>query len=283
MAWPLLVSEMLIFGTAAFALVIAPAEQRERRGLQEAFVPWWRGLSLAVVAISPLGLLIETSAMADVPLARAFPLLGEVMSETHVGRMWAWRLSIALLLAAAAWLPGRQPVRKTAMFCIAAGLLVLGSLSSHAIDKGAPAVAIYFLHEAAAGLWIGALLGLCLGCGQANLDDRWVQRTAPRVSRAAGWSVAVLVLTGVYSAYAALGLNLDHLLYSAYGRILLIKLWLFAVVLGIGGYNRYRLVPAVEDARARTLLLRSVTAEVVLMVGVLGVAALLANTPPVHH
>jgi hypothetical protein len=125
--------------------------------------------------------------------------------------------------------------------------------------------------------------GLWLGFAATNLGDRWVVRTAPRVSRVAGWSVAVVVFTGLYNAHDALGLNLYHLLYSAYGRTLLFKVALFGVVLGIGGYNRYRLVPAVEDDRARAVLLRNVTVETVFLVGVLGIAALLANTPPAHR
>lgn len=282
-AWPLLASELLIFGSAAFVLVIAPADARERHSLMSACLPWWRGLSLAILSLSPLGLLVEASAMAGVPFAKAFPLLGEVMGETHVGRIWAGRLSVALLLAVAAWLPERQPVRKSAMFCITAGLLALDSLSSHAIDHGAPAVVAYFLHQAAAGFWIGSLFGLCLGCARRDLGDLWVERTAPRVSRYAGWSVAILIITGVYNSYEALGMRLDDLVYSAYGRTLLIKLWLFAVILTIAAYNRYRLVPAVDDRRARALLLRSVSAEVVLIILVIGVAALLANTPPAHH
>lgn len=168
------------------------------------------------------------------------------------------------------------------MFSIAAALLVLDSLSSHAIDHGAAAVAIYFLHEAAAGLWLGGLTGLCLGFWRAKIDDGWLELTAPRVSCAAGWSVAVLALTGLYNAYETLGLNVEHLLYSDYGRTLLIKVWLFAVLLAIGGYNRYRLVPAVKEPRARTLLVRSVAIESVLMLVVIGVAAMLANTAPPH-
>lgn len=281
-AWPLLVCEILIFGTAAFALVIVPAAADGRDRLEAVMVPWWRALSLVVLVLSPLGLLVETSAMAGVSLGKAFPLLGEVMTDTHVGRMWTWRLSVALLLTVAAWIRARRPLRETAMFSIAAVLLILDSLSSHAIDHGVVAVAIYFLHEAAAGLWLGGLTGLCLGFWRAQVGDGWLELTAPRVSCVAGWSVAVLALTGLFNAYETLGLNIEHLLYSDYGRTLLIKIWLFAVLLAIGGYNRYRLVPAVKEARARTLLVRSVAIESVLMLVVIGVAAMLANTAPPH-
>jgi putative copper export protein len=53
----------------------------------------------------------------------------------------------------------------------------------------------------------------------------------------------------------------------------------FLVVFSIGGYNRYRLVPAVEDSSPRALLLGNVTVESVVLVGVLGVAALLIRRP----
>jgi Copper resistance protein D len=68
--------------------------------------------------------------------------------------------------------------------------------------------------------------------------------------------------------------------YTTYGRTLLLKLALFAVIVSIGGYNRYRLVPAVGTALSRRMLLRNVTIESVLLIGALALAALLANTPP---
>ncbi|HJU11995.1 MAG TPA: CopD family protein, partial [Candidatus Binataceae bacterium] len=83
--------------------------------------------------------------------------------------------------------------------------------------------------------------------------------------------------------YEAIGLNAGRLLYTVYGRTLLIKLGLFAVVLCIGAYNRYRLVPAAAFAGSRRLLLRNVSLESVLLIGVLGLAALLGNTPPPHR
>lgn len=280
--WPLLVAEMLIFGSVAFALAIAPPDPAARRSLQQALAPFWLLLAVAVLILSLLGLMIEASDMAGVPLAKTFPLLGAVMSQTHVGRLWSWRLGFAVLLVIVAWLPMRPLVNSLSVWGVAMMLLLLGSLSSHAIDHGALAVTAYFLHELAAGVWIGALIGLWFGFARVRLGDRWVARTAPRVSQVAAWSVAMLVLTGVYTAYDALGLNSDHLLYSAYGRTLMLKLALFAIVAAIGGYNRYRLVPEVADSAARTLLMRNIAVESLLLMGVLGVAAFLANTPPAH-
>lgn len=282
-AWPILMTQLFAFGTAAFTLIIAPPDPHARRKLEIALAPWWRGLSLALVILSPLGLLVEASNMAGVSLGKALALLPEVLSETHVGRMWAWRLGFVLLFVAAGWAPLRTNRRSVAILVVSAALLLLGGLSSHAIDHGAQAVAIYVVHEAAAALWVGALAGLWLGYARVSPSDRWVERAAPRVSRVAGWCVALVVLTGLYNAYDALGVSLGDLLYSAYGRTLLLKVALFGVVLALGGFNRYRLVPRLEQARTRALLLRNVTVEAALLVGVLGIAALLANTAPAHH
>ena len=54
------------------------------------------------------------------------------------------------------------------------------------------------------------------------------------------------------------------------------------LVIGVGGYNRYRLVAAVATASARTALLLNVAVECFFLTGVLGLAALLANTSPPH-
>ncbi len=54
------------------------------------------------------------------------------------------------------------------------------------------------------------------------------------------------------------------------------------LVLLIGAYNRYWLMPAVSESSAQASLLRNVGIESILLIGVLGLAALLANTPPAH-
>ena len=146
------------------------------------------------------------------------------------------------------------------------------------------AVAVYVVHEIAAGLWIGALLGLWILARRRKAPERWVEAAAQRVSQLAAWCVLALVLTGAYSAYATLGLNLSQLLFSTYGRTLFAKGVVFGIVLALGAYNRYRLVLEVKTSMAREALLRNVGVEsLILLVGVLALASLLANTPPAHN
>jgi putative copper export protein len=145
------------------------------------------------------------------------------------------------------------------------------------------AVAAYFCHEAAAGLWVGFLAGLWIVARRESIDAGSFETIAKQVSRCCGWSVLVLLISGGYLAYMALGLSIDVLVNSLYGQILLAKLTTAGVVVGIGGYNRYRLVPAAADSPARKSLWRNVSVELILLLGAVGLAALLANTPPPRH
>jgi copper transport protein len=103
-----------------------------------------------------------------------------------------------------------------------------------------------------------------------------------RVSTIAGWSVAAMIVTGAIRAWETLGLHLDLLVNSLYGRTLLWKVGTAGTVILIGGYNRYRLVGSIGESSARATLVRNVAVECVLLAVVLGWSVVLANTPPPH-
>ncbi|HTY55605.1 MAG TPA: hypothetical protein VMB26_10415 [Candidatus Binataceae bacterium] len=50
----------------------------------------------------------------------------------------------------------------------------------------------------------------------------------------------------------------------------------------IGAYNRYLLMPSIDESTSETAMLLNVGYESMLLILVLGIAALLANTPPAH-
>jgi putative copper export protein len=279
LAWPLITAQVVIFGTAAFALTSGSAQVSD--GLTDSLVVLWRILALIVLIVSPLRFLSVAADMADSTLRQAIPFVPQVMRETFAGRVWAWRLGVAAMLALGAWIPSRRNLA-ILMFVVSTVLIIFQSVTSHAIDKGAYAIAIHFVHQVSAGLWIGALVCLLVGATYGHASAEWLSWASGRVSIIAGWSVAVLVVTGAIRAWYAFGLHFDLLLYSLYGRTLLWKLATAATVILIGGYNRYRLVPVVGEASARSSLIRNVTAECLLLGAVLGWSALLAHTPPPH-
>jgi putative copper export protein len=281
LAWPLVGSQVLIFGTTAFALFAAPRDVVAGDLSRRSLVVLWRVLALIVLVVSPLRLLSVAAGMADSTFREVLPSMPQIMRETFAGRVWTWRLATALLLALVAWMPASGRLATALMFVIATALLGFQSVTSHAVDKGAFAISIHFAHQVAAGLWIGALVSLLMGAaGHAGAE--WLRSATSRVSTIAGWSVTALIVTGAIRAWEALGLQLDLLVNSIYGRTLLWKVGTAATVILIGGYNRYRLVGLVGESSARAALIRNVAVECVLLAVVLGWSVVLANSPPPH-
>ncbi len=281
-SWPLVAAAIVIFGTSTFAIFAAPAADAGEPSPLERFGRLWFWLATANLAMSPLAILAGIANMADVSIANTLVLFPQVMRQTVFGHLWAVRLPIAMLLAIVAALPARARINPPLVCALSAALLMLQSLASHAIDHGAFAVAAYLIHQAAAGLWIGALVALILGAIHEPTGSGWLERVTPRVSRLAGWSVLTLAITGTINASYELGWHVDLILYSLYGRTLLWKLATAGTVILVGGYNRYRLMPAMVEPAARANLIRNVVTECILLLAVMGWSSILANTPPPH-
>ena len=155
-------------------------------------------------------------------------------------------------------------------------------------------VVIDGLHGLATAAWLGGLLGLAVLAIPATralgTDDR-VRLGAGvvvRFSALALAAVGVLVVTGVYRALVELDSPAD-LVQTGYGRALLVKLGLFAVMLGVGAYNRMVVHPRLEraalgladtDRGAGAALRVSVRAELVLAAALMVSVAVLVSLPP---
>jgi copper resistance protein D len=281
--WPLVAALAGLFGTTALVLLTSEERFYDLKQSAPPLLPWWRIAALIILVTAPCMMLDITATMAGVSWQQALPLFTEVLSETHAGHIWQWYLPGIAAILVITFAPVRQSIRATGLFGLSALILFLQAELSHATDKGLFAVLVYFLHAAAAGLWFGALLAFWIVVRRGAPPREWVERAALKVSSLAGWAVATLIVTGIYTAYHGLGFDLYHVFYSAYGRTLLAKVAVFSLVLPIGAYNRYRLIPDISAAGAQKSLLRNVGIEsLILAVGVLGLAAVLANTPPAH-
>ncbi len=281
LAWPVILAQTLIFGSAMFSVMLnLPFGSYARSGnaSARALANWWRLLTLVVALVAPLMFVDEVAGMAGVNMRNALPLVGEVLAQTHAGHIWMWRLPTALALALAAWLPLRESARPLILVILSAGFCLAGSFNSHAIDFGTTAVAMRFVHTLAAAAWAGSLFGYWVGSRSA--DPQSSLDAAHMLSRLAGWSVSILILSGIYIAFEGLGHSLSHLFYSSYGRVLSVKVEAFALVLLIGAYNRFYVIPILDLPSARRVLKRNVAAESLIIVGVIGLATLLAATPP---
>lgn len=162
---------------------------------------------------------------------------------------------------------------------IAAALLVV-SVGAAAIASGHAATALpawamrpaVFVHVVAAVLWIGALVPLVASTDKALLQ---------RFSAIAPVIVAVLILSGTAIAVVQVE-HIRNLIATNYGRLLLAKLGLVAILLVIAAINRWRFTrPVISgDVVAGKRLKQLIWLEILVSILVIAVVAGWRFTPP---
>ena len=137
------------------------------------------------------------------------------------------------------------------------------------------------LHVLSMSAWLGGIAALVFALRGATARLEPVDRTrllaavVGRFSTLAGVAIAVLLLTGVVQGIVEVR-TFPHLLDTAFGRAVLIKLVVAIGIVSLGYVNRQRLLPALRAAgdspgRAGVLLRRTLRAELAL--GLVAIAA----------
>ncbi|MFF8292739.1 copper resistance CopC/CopD family protein [Streptomyces sp. NPDC016309] len=119
---------------------------------------------------------------------------------------------------------------------VAAGIAGTWALSEHASAGPQPGVAmpVDILHLLAMAAWLGGLAALLV----ALHKEPSIERTAVRrFSGVAFGSVVVLAVTGTYQSWRQVG-SWSALTGTAYGRLLLLKVGLVAVLVGVAWFSR---------------------------------------------
>ncbi len=168
-----------------------------------------------------------------------------------------------------------------------AALLAGFTVSAHAWGNGPVAVAVDWLHLVALATWIGGLASLLVVVRAVQTSDRpqLLRALFPRVSSVAGIGLAVMVGTGLYSAWLHVP-DLQALKTTGYGRTLLIKLALVVPLVALGAVNRFVILPRLEgkEKTARPGLQGRfqglVSGEVALAAAIVLVVAVLTALPP---
>ncbi|RSS66049.1 hypothetical protein EF912_00065 [Streptomyces sp. WAC07061] len=119
---------------------------------------------------------------------------------------------------------------------VAGGIAATWALAEHASTGIQPAIAMPadILHLLAVAAWLGGLTALLVALRKVPDIEREAVR---RFSRVAFISVLVLTVTGVYQSWRQVG-SWSALTGTSYGRLLLIKIALVAVLVGIAYLSR---------------------------------------------
>jgi len=175
-------------------------------------------------------------------------------------------------------------------------LLLMTVFGGHTLDvKSHPALAMLadWAHLAAMSVWFGGLI-LVAGLVPALMHStagtaQWRVATTliGRFSRLAMASIATLTVTGIYAITEHT--TRSTLATTTYGLVVIGKVGLVAAIILVAALNRAMLGRrAVGDTdspgvtRAQTILLRGISAEVMLGVAVIGLTGLLTQLPPAN-
>ncbi len=250
------------------------------------------GAALAALATLP----VQTGQMAGDPVAGLNPaILTKVVLGTLFGASVAVRLAATLgALGLAVWRPDPASASTSLMFLGATNLASLAFAGHGAANPGvlgALHTLADMVHLLAAGAWIGglALLLLLLFGARATPEAETARQGLVRFAGIGSAAVAALIASGVVNLVFLAGIsNLGRLGDGDWGRLLLTKLALFALMLMLAASNRLVLTPrltsrlnrGLAEAPPLTALRWSVAVESLLGLGVLAIVASLGLHPP---
>jgi copper transport protein len=203
--------------------------------------------------------------------------LGDLLGSSRWGHLWLVREAalVALVAVVAALRRRRTPAIAAATAGLALTLVWVEALGSHASTAGSPrtvAVVADAIHVLAACLWLGGLAALVVLLTSAKHSDLLRACRVP-FAMLLGGSVVAVMATGLYNAGRQID-TVGELTSTSYGRALLIKTGLLAVMLGLGLVSARRWRSGAPPVRRRVVAETAVGA--VLLIAV----AVLANTPP---
>jgi copper resistance protein D len=292
-------------GAVFFSVFIAePAIRKSGGGVRapailRAQLAWiaWIGLPVAVISGAVWFVLVAQSmsgsAFSDLV---SEGVLWIVLLQTGFGRDWLARLILACLLAAMLGpcfrsRGSRAPAIEALAVAFAGGLVGTLAFAGHAVGargiEGFLHPAADFAHLIAAAAWVGMLLPLALllaAVAHAETPVGLADTAIRRFSNVGLVTVGALLVTGIINALYLAG-TLSALIATDYGRLLLIKVALFLIMVAIAAVNRLVWAPrlvqdetASRDALGR--LRRNAAIEAGLGAIIIVIVAVLGVTPP---
>jgi copper transport protein len=180
--------------------------------------------------------------------------------------------------------PRARPARTVALAGVGVAAVSL-VLTGHprSAEAGWLVIPADAVHVAAGITWVGGLLGLTVLLARAS-DTPVGQATTTlvRFSTAAAWVVLALALTGTVLIWGILG-DLQALVATGYGQVLLIKLAVVVFIVLAASWNRFILLPRVlagDDSQAIASLRSTIQGEAVVLGLILLITGILTNLSP---
>jgi len=235
-------------------------------------------LTVAQFAVTALAMTGGDTAMLDREMLRYLAV------ETPMGISGVARFVLLVLIVVVAMFTARA---RSAVLILALAAVATLAWSGHAgASEGGIGVLHRMsdiLHLIAASAWLGTLVLLLLALARSGTPTTELIAALRRFAVTGTLIVGALILSGVVNLWAIVGFEaLPALAATDYGRTLILKLLLFAAMLGFAAYNRWHLTPRLERSADERVRCRraSVSLEATVAVGVILTVAFLGTQAP---
>lgn len=204
--------------------------------------------------------------------------LGKVLLQSSLGDALSLRLAAFLWLALFSLRSGPMKIRpatEAGVHTVIALILcsAIGQTGHISTLDGLPRAVLSF-HVLAVFMWIGALYPLLQLCREQDMST--LQQLMQRFGAQALVIVAVLLVAGLYLTTQVIATPVE-LVTTAYGRILLLKLFGVYGVLMFAAMNKLLLVPRLVSSSSALALQKSIRMEWIVALLVLAVTSWLTT------
>ena len=291
--FPGLVGQTLIMGAAISAMLVWGTQNKRpvlesigaiRRVHQDKF--------MLVVGAALIGVFASNIMMMVVQTIRLESFSAEIFATTF-GAVWVARMAITAALLVLWFVVNRRQNlgRKSGAVLVALSLALLWTSSQ--IGHGAATgdwvpLVLDYIHNLVAAAWIGGVAYLCLvllpalAAAQGQGRERMVLLLIPRFSTVFVIGVGVVIITGPVLMWF-LESDVGMISESMYGRLIMAKIAVAAVMVGLGGYRQVTSMRSAREhveggtVRVYGRMRKTLRMEMVLGVVLLGVVAVLTN------
>ncbi|MEV0585342.1 copper resistance protein CopC [Nonomuraea sp. NPDC050310] len=293
-SWPLTLARtagylglLLAAGLVAFAAMFLPAASYADRPRRRVTVSARAAAAVAagawltalpITAVYQLGggpgLLLEGVTWASLPL-----------TEYAVATTVAGGLALAVALLGHG--PASRP-RRLATVAAASAAVTAPALVGHtrAASPELLVIGVDALHLLAGSIWLGGITGLALTLPALSARGAVAAEVLTRFSTTASTVLVALVATGPLLVWRIFG-SWPTLTGTEYGRLLLAKIAIVLIALAIAAWNRWSLLPRLEQASTTTSrqrlsrpVVRATTIEGALLAAALLLTGILVDTSP---
>lgn len=287
---------MVLAGMTAFSFHALSAKERE----SDILPLKWPSLVLAALGfvLSGFGMLVLVAEMTGSTVRTVdLVVLREIAGESAIGTAWIVRMAAMAIAVVAALLLNRSSAARYILLASAslaiATLVWTGHAGATEEWAGTAHRLSDMVHMLASAVWIGGIAAFAWllfrpVTAQSGAHLAVAHRALDRFSRVGTLAVAAIIATGIVNCLAVVGFpHFTRLPLTDYGKLLILKLLLFAAMLALAALNRWRLTPALgvgvhsnNPASAVTGLRQSLLAEGSAALAILALVAWLGTLEP---